>query len=117
MSQRSERVADLIRSELSTIIQREVRDPRVALASVSHIRLSGDLSHAVVGISVLGDDEAARQATVEVLTRAKGFIRSRLARKVRLRAVPELIFKLDRGAEHSQNISDLLETLPDVEPS
>ncbi len=117
MSQRSERVADLIRTELSAIIQREVRDPRVALASVSHIRLSGDLSHAVVGISVLGSDEKAREETVAVLIRAKGFIRSRLARKVRLRAVPELVFKLDRGAENSQDMSDLLETLPDVEPS
>ena len=117
MSQRSERVADLIRTELSAIIQRDVRDPRVALASVSHIRLSGDLSHAVVGISVLGNDEDAREETVTVLKRAMGFIRGRLARKVHLRVVPQLIFKLDRGAEHSQNISDLLETLTDVEPT
>lgn len=110
-SHRHERVADLIRGELATIIRQEIKDPRVGLATVSHLRLARDFSHATVGISVLGDDEAARNGAVEALHHARGFLRSQLARRVRLRTVPVLEFKLDRGAEHSQRISDLLENL------
>ena len=113
MSRRSERVAEQIKSELATIIQREVKDPRVGLATVSDVLLSRDLGHARIRISVLGDDRTAREEAIEVLRRAKGFIRSRLARRLRLRAVPELVFDLDRGAEHSQRMSDLLESLHD----
>ena len=110
MSSRVERLADLLRSELSEIIRRDVRDPRVGLATVSNVTVSRDLGHAVVRVSVLGDD-ADRETCVDVLDRAKGFIRSKLARRVHLRAVPELDFRLDRGAEHSQRITELLETL------
>lgn len=112
MSRRSERVGDLIRAELAHIIRHRVKDPRVGLATVSSVEVTGDLSYARVMISALGDDEA-REASVAALDRAKGFIRSQLARQVRLRTVPELHFKLDRGAEHSQRISDLLESLDD----
>jgi ribosome-binding factor A len=100
----------MLRHELANILQFEMRDPRVRLATVLHLRVSRDLSHAEVGVSVLGD-ETEREACVEVLERAKGFIRSTLARRVRLRTTPELNFKLDRGAEHSQRISELLEDL------
>ncbi len=112
MRSRGARVEDLLRSELARILQRELKDPRVGLATVSYLRLSADLSHAEVGVSVLGDEEE-RSTSVEALARARGFIRTRLARSVRLRRVPELVFKLDRGAEHSQRISDILERLHD----
>jgi len=112
MSRRSDRVSEAIRSELSEIIRREMRDPRVALATISRVELAGDLSHAVVGLSALGE-EAERQAAIEAVTRARGFLRSQLAKRMRLRAVPELVFRLDRGAEHSQHMSDLLESLHD----
>ncbi len=113
MSQRTDRVGDLLRAELASIIQHEVRDPRVGLTTVSGVTVSRDLSHAEVRISVLGDDEK-RQAALEALEHARGYIRSVLARRVRLRLVPALAFKLDRGAEHSQRISEILEEL-DVE--
>jgi ribosome-binding factor A len=112
MKGRGGRVSDLLKAELSRIIQRDVKDPRKGLTTVADIHVSGDLSHAVVFLSVLGDDEA-RAASVEALKQARGFIRSQLAKSVRLRRVPELEFKLDRGAEHSQRISDLLESLHD----
>ena len=115
MSQRVGRLEDLLRQELSHVIRHEVRDPRVALATVSSITVSRDLSHAKVRISVLGDDEEQRQETVEALDRAKGFLRSSLARRTRLRTVPALEIELDRGFEHSQRISALLDTL-DVPP-
>ncbi len=110
MSQRTERVGDLLRGELASIILREMRDPRVSLTTVAGVTVSRDLSHAEVRISVLGNDEE-RQQSLEALDRAKGFIRSVLARRVRLRMVPELHFKIDRGAEHSQRISEILEDL------
>ena len=112
MSRRSDRVAEAVRAELSAIMMREMRDPRLGMATVSRVELAGDLSHAVVGVSVLGSDEE-RDGAVAVLERARGFLRSQLARRLQLRAVPELVFKLDRGAEHSQHMSDLLESLHD----
>ena len=111
MSQRTDRIEDLLRSELATIIQREMRDPRVALTTVSGVTVSRDLSHAEVRISVLGDDEERRQESLEALDRAKGYLRRLLAQRVRLRTVPELAITLDRGAEHSQRISEILEEL------
>lgn len=114
MSQRTDRVGDMIRATLAKIIRQDVKDPRVGdLTSISGVQVSGDLGHAQVRVSAFGDDEA-RAASVEALQRAGGFIRKRLAAQVRLRRVPELEFVLDRGAEHSQNISDLLENLDDL---
>ena len=110
MSQRTDRVEDLLRSELATLIQREMRDPRVALTTVSGITVSRDLSHAEVRISVLGEDDR-REESLEALVKAKGFLRRLLSQRIRLRTVPELEFKLDRGAEHSQRISEILEEL------
>ena len=110
MTQRTERVEDLLRAELATILQRELRDPRIALATVASVRVSRDLGHAQVRISILGDDDQ-RQAGLDALIRARGYVRRLLAGRVRLRTVPELEFSLDRGAEHSQRISELLEGL------
>ena len=112
MKGRNTRVEDLLRSEIARILQREVKDPRVNLATVSHVRVARDLSRATVSVSVLGD-ESEREATIKTLQRAQGFIRSQLARSVRLRRVPEMVFSLDRGAEHSQKISQILEKIHD----
>ncbi len=119
MSQRTDRVGDLLRAELASIIQHEMRDPRVGLTTVSGVTVSRDLGHAEVRLSVLEQDDDKRQATLEALEHARGYLRSVLAKRVRLRLVPELVFKLDRGAEHSQRISEILEELdvkdePDV---
>jgi ribosome-binding factor A len=110
MSRRTDRVSDLLRAELSDLLLREVHDPRVKLASVTEVDVTTDLKRAVVKVSVLGDDKQ-REETIEGLHHARGFLRTELARRLRLRATPELVFELDRGAEHSQKISDLLESL------
>jgi ribosome-binding factor A len=113
MSRRSNRVADLLRFEITDLIQRELQDPRIGLTSVTHVDLSPDLRNARVSFSVLGEDRQ-RADTIEALQRAKGFIKSRLAKRLRtMRRIPDLTFALDRGAEHSQHISDLLENLHD----
>ena len=110
MSQRTTRVAELVRAELNELILHKVKDPRVRLATVSAVQLSGDLGHARVSISVLGEDDD-RQSVVDALTHAGGYLRGQLSKRLRLRVAPQLVFTLDRGAEHSQRISDLLENL------
>lgn len=114
MTRRSDRVGDMLRAELADLVIRELADPRIRGATVSWVDVSSDLRHADVGISILGD-EADRLEAVDVLRGARGFLRSRLARKVRLKNVPDLRFQLDRGPERSQRISDLLESLHDDE--
>jgi ribosome-binding factor A len=110
LSRRTDRVSDLLRAELADLLLREIHDPRVKLASVTEVEVTPDLGRAVVKISALGDDEQ-RQATLEGIRHAKGFLRKELAHRLRLRVTPELVFELDRGAEHSQRISDILENL------
>ena len=118
MSQRQKRLADLIRGAISEILQRGLKDPRVRLVTISDLEVSRDLSTARVKVSVLGDDEQ-REQCMKGLHSARGYMRSQLASKVRLRTVPELRFELDRGAEHSEHIHALLEELhvdSDIEP-
>ena len=85
-------------------------EARYGLSPVGSVTVSPDLGHARVRVSVLGE-EAERKASVEALTHARGFIRRQLGRRLKLRVTPELLFELDRGPEHSQRISDLLEEL------
>ena len=117
MSRRTDRVADLLRREISEIIRLDVDDPRVGMASASSVEVSPDLSHARVLISVLGEP-ANRQRALEALRRARGFIRARLASRLRqMKRLPDLTFELDRGAEYSDSIDRLLEALHDQDQS
>ena len=117
MTRRTDRVEDLLRTEISRLILRDVSDPRVRLATVSEVNVSPDLKHASIKVSVLGEDDE-RQNTLDALQHASGFIRARLAQNLkRMRSIPQLTFELDRRAEHSQHISDLLETIHDQDES
>jgi len=110
MTRRTERISDLLRAELSDLILREIKDPRIRLVSLTGVEVTSDLRRAVVRVSALGDD-TQREEAVEALRHARGFLRTELSHRLRTRTTPELIFELDRGAEHSQKISDLLESL------
>ncbi|MGH9464253.1 MAG: 30S ribosome-binding factor RbfA [Thermoanaerobaculia bacterium] len=111
MSRRTHRVEDLLREELSEILLRELHDPRARLVTLSAVTVSPDLEHAHVAVSLYGSEEE-RLAAVEALRHAGAFLRGRLARRLRdLRRIPQLAFDLDRGPEHAQRISDLLENL------
>jgi len=110
MSRRTDRLSDLLRAELSELILREIKDPRIKLVSLTGVEVTSDLRRAIVRVSVLGE-ESQREEAVEALRHARGFLRTELAHRLRTRVTPELIFELDRGAEHSQRISDLLESL------
>lgn len=111
MSRRTHRVEDLLRAELSSLILRRMNDPRVRLASISHVDVSPDLKRARVLLSALGSD-SERQECLEALRHARGFLRTQLARGLRhMKSIPELLFELDEGPEYSQHISSILEDL------
>ena len=107
-SRRIERVNDLLRSELSELIGRTLKDPRVAgLVSLTEVETSADLRHAKVFVSVFGSDEE-RKSTLEALRHASGFLRHEVAQRVTLRHMPELEFVLDSSLEHGDRILRLL---------
>ncbi len=110
MTQRTSRVGDLLRTGLNELVRRQVRDPRVGLANVTRVEVAKDLSHAEVFVSVLGSEEQ-RLAAVGALEHARGFLRRELAHRLSLRVTPELAFVLDRGAEHSERITAILDAL------
>jgi ribosome-binding factor A len=116
MTRRTDRVADQIVRELNQLLLREVSDPRVRLATVSRVEVSGDLQHARALVSLLGSEEE-RGACLDALRGATGFLRSKLGRHLRLRVTPELQFEIDRGPEHSMKIAKILDELDHHEES
>lgn len=113
---RQERMSVEVKRVLSRIIQEDIKDPRIDFSSVSITRVdvSNDYSHARVNISILGD-EAKQEETMKALQKAKGYIRTELAREIQVRHAPELEFRLDRSIEHGIRISSLLEELKEEE--
>jgi ribosome-binding factor A len=107
---RPEQMAETIRQVVTDALAREVRDPRVGFVTVTGVLVSNDLSHASVKVSVPGE-EAEKSRALEGLQSAAGFLRSRAARALTTRSVPELHFELDRGLEHAARISELLNTI------
>ena len=109
-SHRIERVSDMVRASLSQLLLLEARDPRLRLVSVSSVRITPDLQVAEIGVSVT-DPEQDRDDVLKSLRGAAGFLRSQLSRRLDLRHTPELRFHIDRGAEHSERIDQLLADL------
>ena len=109
-SHRMERMADQIRNAIAVMIAEELRDPRIGFVTVTRVELSADLQHARVRVSVLGD-ESIRNATLEGLQSAAGFLRREIARRMRLRRVPEVLFLHDPGPEESLKLERLLHVL------
>ncbi|HHY46682.1 MAG TPA: 30S ribosome-binding factor RbfA [Firmicutes bacterium] len=104
---RADRLAQLIRDEVSDILQRGLKDPRLGFVSVTDVEVSGDLSHAKVFVSLMGTEEE-EAASLQALESATGFIRTELARRIRLRRVPEIVFKPDRSIARGARIFQLL---------
>lgn len=116
-SYRTGQVAGQVQREIMEIIQRELKDPRIGLVSITEVRMSPDLRHARVRLSVLGDEEA-QQETVKGLESARGLIRHELGRRLQnLKFSPELVFEIDPSIEYSVRISEQLrELLPPDQP-
>jgi ribosome-binding factor A len=112
---RALRVADLIRRELSRLLLREVKDPRLQAVVVTQVELSADLRHATVFFS--GDSAGARAAAQDGLSSAAGFLRKSLGRSLHLRYAPELAFEADESVDKSLHITALLKQLHTEDPS
>ena len=105
---RVERINDLLRSELSELIGRTLKDPRLAgLVSITQVEVTSDLRHARVYVSVFGSDEE-QASSLKALRSASGFLRHEVAQRVILRHMPELEFQLDSSLEQGDHILRLL---------
>lgn len=107
---RPERVAALVQETLAETLATHIKDPRIGFVTVTVVRVSPDCGHAHVHVSIMGSEEDKARA-MEGLQSAKGFLRTQLARSLRLRVAPEIHFVLDRGLEHAQRINALLDGL------
>ena len=127
MSSRAQRVADQMRREIATLIQMEVNDPRVGMVSITAVDVSKDLAYANIYVTVLnslsnngqadfdtlsepGDlDKLEVAENIKALNKAAGFLRSLLAKRLRLRVVPKLKFHYDASVERGQQLSKLID--------
>lgn len=105
---RIDRIEEQIRLELSEIIEREIQDPRIGLVTVTNVKVSPDLRHSHVFVTVLGD-EAQRKKALQGLRSAAGFVRRSISKRLHhLRRIPEFSFDYDESVEKSIRIEELL---------
>lgn len=111
MSQlRANRVAEQMKKELGDILNRKIKDPRVGFVTITDVEVTGDLQQATVYLTILGSEDE-KEATLKGLTKAKGFIRSEIGHRIRLRKTPELFFEIDHTIETGNRIEKLIRDL------
>jgi ribosome-binding factor A len=120
MTQRTERVDELLRQEIGQILTRDVADPRIGFATVTDVETSPDLRHARVWVSVIGQ-KADREATIRALEGAMPFVRRELGTRLRIKRIPEFHVRVDDSAERGTRVLHLLAELetgvtPEVAP-
>ncbi|MFY8273182.1 30S ribosome-binding factor RbfA [Pseudoalteromonas sp. SSDWG2] len=109
---RTERVAQQIQKEIAVIIQREVKDPRLGMVTVSAVEVSRDLSYAKIFVTVFNqEDESKTKQSMRILNDASGYIRSLLGKRIRARIVPELRFVIDTSLMEGMRISNLVDSV------
>lgn len=108
MGLRHEKIQSMFLREISDIIQFSLKDPNLGFVTISEVQVTNDLSYAKVFVSFLGKEER-NAAGIKTLNRAKGFIRSELAKRVNLRKVPELTFVKDNTLENAKHIEDIID--------
>ena len=115
MTRRSERVNELLRHELSQLIGRDLKDPRLAgIVTVTIVETSNDLKRARVSVSVMGSPKV-KEATMRGITSASGYMRRELAKRLSLKYVPDLSFVLDDSLDQADHIYRLLDDLPSAD--
>ncbi|MEW6607468.1 MAG: 30S ribosome-binding factor RbfA [bacterium] len=107
---RTAKVGALIKEEISDIITRKIKDPRIGFVTITDVEVSKDLQVAKVFVSIYGDDESKRN-TLEGLTNARRFIHNELRKRMRIKFIPEIIFKIDTSIEYGMHINELLQEL------
>ena len=107
---RRDRLNHQLQQEIATIIHRELKDPGVGFVTITRVELSKDLSRATVGFSCLGGQEE-RTRSQEALTRSAGFVRGLVMKRLRLRVIPEIVFRYDETIAQSIELSAKLDEL------
>lgn len=109
---RTQRVADQIQKDLAQLIQREIKDPRLGMVTISYVKIAKDLGYADIYITVMamgGRDEAtAVKESLKVLNNAAGFLRGQLSRLIKLRVMPQLRFHFDESVDRGRRLNDLI---------
>ena len=117
MTRRSERVSELLRHELSQLIVRDLKDPRLSgIVSVTVVETTNDLKRARVSVSVMGSPEV-QESAMRGINSASGFMRHELGKRLSLRYVPDLSFVLDHSLDEAEHIYQLLDGLAPDSPS
>lgn len=110
MSHRQLQLGEAIAHEISDLIRTRMQDPRVGFASVTGVELSGDLRHAKIFISVMGEPEE-QKATMQALVHGSGFLRHELAQRLTIRYTPELSFRLDESIAKGAQVLAIIDEL------
>ena len=108
-----EKVADLLKREISLILSQEVKDPRLQNINITAVKVTDDIGIAYLYYTVIGKSIRKSDSNIDskTLTKLAGMIRSKLSKIVEMRRVPKLIFKFDESIEYSENIENLLKNL------
>jgi ribosome-binding factor A len=107
---RSERVADLIQKEISQMLVKSIKDPRIGFVTITKVSVSEDCRFAKVYFSVVGT-LAERERSMKGLDSAKGFVRKELGHRIRLRYTPEILFQFDPSIEYAIHMGELIQTI------
>ena len=107
---RKARLNQQLQQEIALILQRELKDPDVGFVTITRVELSNDLSYAKVGFSCLGGPEA-RTRSQHALDRSSGYVRSLVKKRLRLRIIPQLVFRFDESIQGSIDIASTLDQL------
>lgn len=113
-SRRPQRLALQIQQEISLMISRNMKDRRIGFVTVTGVRLSPDLRHARVFISMMGSEDEKKES-LEGLNHAAGWIRHELGQRIRTRFIPELIFLTDTSQEYGEHIDRLIDRIHEHE--
>ena len=111
---RSERVSDQMKQEIADILARKIKDPRIGFVTVTDVALADDLRNATVYVSVYGGDQE-KESSLKGLRSASAFIRSELGKRMRMRYLPELLFRFDATVERGAHIMELLREIEEKE--
>ena len=112
-SLRSEKVADVLRKEISLIINKETKDPRLQNINITAVKVSDDIGIATVFYTLIGESVNKNDSSIDnkILKKFSGMIRSKLSKTMQIRRVPVIHFRFDESIEYSDNIENLLKNI------
>lgn len=105
---RSHRLSILLREEIADIVMRKIKDPRIGFVTVTDVSLSEDLKNAKVYVSIYEGD---KEQTIEILNSAKGLVRSEISKRLKIKFIPTIEFRIDKSIEHGDKIDKLLKEI------